>query len=367
MYIADILQIIYESIGRSPTPCRRHSLFPIATLKLSFVAFLFLFSAFGSCLPLDDSKMKEYSDTNLHMIFDNSDPKSCWHISKAQEFANCQRFNISSYFLKKFRQVPHPPVPGDLLEKERLFWDRYLCHHVDEIYSYFDDKREERYASVIYQDLFSERKSVMDHLSHALTDISYLKILAFQGPDIYLESKSMREREKENAQDYVRRKATGVLMPTTESKNYENIYETAKKNFEQSSPSRIQTGEYSSFLMVSRENVYESFKALLKSFRYSPFLVETFTRGQQAWDKYVLNHYRVLKAITKGDPQHETLVEGRTFLLMMDRKNFLDSWRQYYTTYRKRSDAGWGRGSKEIEEICTSPRPRFLPKFEKLC
>ena len=332
-----------------------------------FVALLFLFPAFGSCLPLDDPKMKEYSDTNLHMVFDNSDLKSCWHISRASGFANCQRFNMNSYFIKKFRKIPAQSVLGELLKNERLFWDAYLSHHVDEIYGYFDDKREERYASIIYQDLFSERRGVMDLLSHGLKDVSYLKILAFQGPDIYLESKSMREREKENAQDYARRKETGVLMPSKEPVNYKKVYEKAKQNFEQSSSTKAQAGEYSSFLMATQESVYESFKALLNSFRHSPFLVETFTRGQQAWDKYVLNHYRLLRAITQGDPKHEDLVEARTFLLMMDRKNFLDSWRQYYTTYRKRADRGWGRGSKEIEEICTSPRPRFLPKFEKLC
>ena len=367
MYIADTLQIIYASIGRSPAPCRRYFLFPLTTLKLSFVAFLFLFSAFGSYLPLDDPKMKEYLDTNLHMVFDNSDLKSCWHISRASGFANCQRFNMNSYFIKKFKKIPTSSVLGKLLTNERLFWDAYLSHHVDEIYGYFDDKKEERYSSIIYQDLFSERRGAIDLLSHAVTDTAYLKTLAFQGPDIYLEAKSMREREKENAQDYARRKETKVLISPTEPKNYEKVYEEAKKNFEQSSFPKAQTGEYSSFLMAARESVYESFKALLKSFRYSPVLVDTFTRGQQVWEKYVLNHYRLLRAITKGDPKHEDLVEARTFLLMMDRKNFLDSWRQYYTTYRKRADSGWGRGSKEIEEICTSPRPRFLPKFEKLC
>ncbi len=370
MYIADTLKIIYASIGRSSALCRRYSLFPITALKLfsyKFVAVFVLSSAFGSCLPLDDPKMKEYSDTNLHMVFDNSDLKSCWHISRAQGFANCQRFNINSHFMKKFRKIPAPSALGELLKNERLFWDAYLSHHVDEIYGYFDDTRKERYASIIYQDLFSERMKVIDLLSQGLKDASYLKSLAFQGPDIYLESKSMREREKENREDYPRRKATGVLVHLVEPKNYGQLYEKAKKNFAESSVSKLQTGEYSSFLMAARESVYESFKVLLKSFRYSPFVVETFTRGQQAWDKYVLNHYRLLKVITKGDPKHEELVEARTFLLMMDRKNFLDSWRQYYTAYGKRADRGWGRGSKEIEEICTSPRPRFLPKFEKLC
>jgi hypothetical protein len=330
-----------------------------------FAFLLFVLSSSASCLPLNDPSMKVYEGTNTHMVFDDSDPKSCWHISRSRGFLNCQRFNLNAYSQKAFQNATEN-IQG-LLKGERYLWDSYLCAHVDEIYGYFKDKSPEKYSSIIYHDLFHERLDVVNILSHILKDGSYLNTLVVKSPDIYLESKSMREREKENAQDYEKRKTKGVLTLLKDPMNYEKVYETAKENFDQSSSSKVQAGEYSSFLMATRESVYDSFKALLKSFRYSPLLVETFIRGQQTWDKYVLNHYRLLRAITKGDPKHESLAEARTFLLMMDRKNFLDSWRVYYTTYRKRSDAGWGRGSKEIEEICTSPRPRFLPKFEKLC
>lgn len=330
-----------------------------------FVFLLFVMTSAASCLPLDDPRMKAYEGTNTHMVFDDSDPKSCWHISRTQGFSNCQRFNLNTYSKKAFQNAA--PNIQILLKGERYLWDAYLCHHVDETYAYFKDKIPERYSSIIYHDIFHERVDVVNLLSHILKDGSYLKTLVVKSPDIYLESKSMREREKENAQDYARRKATGVLIPPKDPKDYERIYEEAKQNFKQPSGFRKQTGDYSSFLTAARESVYESFRALLKSFQYSPMLVETFTRGQQAWDKYVLNHYRLLKAVTKGDQKQERLVEARTFLLMMDRKNFLDSWRKYYTVHRKRADRGWGRGSKEIEEICTSPRPRFLPSFEKLC
>ncbi len=324
-------------------------------------------TAWGICLPLDNPKMNAYKDTNTHIVFNDSDPKSCWHISRSEEFGNCQRFNISNYSKRSFVLASQDPLLRGLLNKERLLWDSYLCSHVNETYVYFKEKMPERYTSIIYYPLFYERLKTVDLLSHALKDISYLKTLAFQSPDIYLESKSMREREKENAEDYPRREKTGVLIAPENPKDYGKVYQKAKDNFIQSSPQESVDGGYSSFLMQTQKDVYASFLALVDSFTNNPQIVAAFTRGQKAWEKYVANHYRLLKSVTKGDKKYDSLVEARIFLLMMDRKNFLDSWRQYYTTYRKRSDAGWGRGSKEIEEICKSPRPRFLPRFEKLC
>lgn len=330
-----------------------------------FVFLLWVNLSFSSCLPLNDPGMKAYEGTNTQVVFNDSDSKSCWHISRMHGFLNCQRFNLNAYSQKAFEGAASQFQ--ELLTKERYLWDSYLCSHIDETYAYFPDKMFEKYSSIIYHDLFHERKEVVTLLSHILKDRSSLKALVVKSPDIYLESKSMREREKENAADYARRKATGVLIPPKEAKDYENIYKVAKENFDHLPGLKIQRGEYSSFLTAARESVYESFRALLNSFRKNSLLVETFTRGQQAWDKYVLNHYRLLKAVTKGDQKQQNLVEARIFLLMLHRKNFLDSWRQYYTVYQKRADHGWGRGSKEIEEICTSPRPRFLPVFEKLC